>query len=174
MLFLLSLMSCTPKSAPQDNTPSIDFNMALKEHSKLALDLWNVALADALSLKKNIELLTDNPDQNNLSSAQESWRKARQSYSKTEALRFQEGPIDHAEHGVESRLNAWPLDELYIEGNDTQKGIIDSADLDITAKLLIEKNEAMGEESISLGYHAIEFLLWGVDEAADGPGERSC
>jgi putative iron-regulated protein len=33
-------------------------------------------------------------------------------------------------------------------------------------------NEAGGETNISIGYHAIEFLLWGQDQSSSGPGAR--
>src|SRR5262249_14556453 len=42
----------------------------------------------------------------------------------------------------------------------------------IDAELLVSLNEGQGEETISTGYHAIEFLLWGQDFNADGPGDR--
>jgi len=72
-------------------------------------------------------------------------------------------------------LNAWPLDEAYIESSSaTVKGIIDNtADYpELSQELLISLNEQEGEENISMGYHAIEFLLWGIDQSAEGPGER--
>ena len=37
-------------------------------------------------------------------------------------------------------------------------------------ELLVELNEAEGEDTISTGYHAVEFLLWGQDLSATGPG----
>ena len=44
--------------------------------------------------------------------------------------------------------------------------------LAITRELLVEANERGGEENVSTGWHAIEFLLWGQDFADDGPGTR--
>ena len=176
MFLFLSLISCASKSVPTNPQTTVEenqYNLVLKTHADLALELWTATLNDSLILKEQIELFIKDPNENNLIQAQNSWIVARKSYSKTEALRFQNGPIDHAEQGVESRLNAWPLDELYIEGNELQKGLIDSENLELTKELLVDKNEALGEESISLGYHAIEFLLWGVDESKDGPGQRS-
>ena len=40
----------------------------------------------------------------------------------------------------------------------------------IDADLLVSLNEEGGEENVSTGWHAIEFLLWGQDLNADGPG----
>jgi putative iron-regulated protein len=53
-------------------------------------------------------------------------------------------------------------------------GIINDPDTypEITADVLAEANEVGGETNISTGWHAIEFLLWGQDLSADGPGSR--
>jgi putative iron-regulated protein len=53
-----------------------------------------------------------------------------------------------------------------------QAGIINRPDTPITKAGLLTLNEAGGEANISTGYHAIEFLLWGQDLSADGPGAR--
>ena len=42
----------------------------------------------------------------------------------------------------------------------------------IDADLIVSLNEVGGEANISTGWHAIEFLLWGQDLSADGPGAR--
>ena len=43
---------------------------------------------------------------------------------------------------------------------------------EITAEALTAANEEGGETNISTGWHAIEFLLWGQDLSATGPGAR--
>ena len=90
--------------------------------------------------------------------------------------RFYGGPIDD-ENGPEGLINAWPLDESYVDYVEgaPEAGIINNqADYPaIDADLLESLNEAGAEENISTGYHAIEFLLWGQDMNADGSGDRS-
>jgi putative iron-regulated protein len=39
--------------------------------------------------------------------------------------------------------------------------------------LILSLNEKEGKKNISTGFHAIEFLLWGQDLSATGPGDRS-
>ena len=95
---------------------------------------------------------------------------------KTEIYCFYEGPIDNEVDGPEGLINAWPLDESYIdyiEGNP-DAGIINMPDEypTIDAELLVSLNEEDGEENVSTGWHAIEFLLWGQDMNLDGPGYR--
>jgi putative iron-regulated protein len=73
-------------------------------------------------------------------------------------------------------MNAWPLDEAYIdyvEGAPVS-GVVNLPDEypTIDADLLVSLNEAGGETNVSTGWHAIEFLLWGQDLSAEGPGAR--
>ena len=73
-------------------------------------------------------------------------------------------------------MNAWPLDEAYIDYvvGSPNAGIINNpADFpSIDADLVVSLNEEGGEENVSTGWHAIEFLLWGQDTSEDGPGVR--
>ena len=77
---------------------------------------------------------------------------------------------------MEVLVNAWPLDEAYIDYvvGSPNAGIINSpADFpSIDADLIVSLNEEGGEENVSTGWHAIEFLLWGQDTSEDGPGVR--
>jgi len=76
-------------------------------------------------------------------------------------------------------LNAWPLDENFIDYVDGAPGagiINDEDDYPTIDKALLQSlNEDGGEKNISVGYHAIEFLLWGQDltaPSANKPGQR--
>ena len=51
-------------------------------------------------------------------------------------------------------------------------GFVNDADFVINEANVRGANEAEGEKNISTGYHAIEFLLWGQDLSATGPGNR--
>ena len=91
-------------------------------------------------------------------------------------FRFYGGPIDNEVDGPEGLINAWPMDEGYVdyvEGNPAA-GIINMPDEypEITAELIISLNEEGGEANVSTGWHAIEFLLWGQDLSPEGPGAR--
>jgi putative iron-regulated protein len=124
------------------------------------------ALFGAQDLKVAIDALVANPSESTLEAAKQAWFASREPYGQTEAFRFASGPID-AEDGPEGLLNAWPLDESYIDyidGNISAGIINDLATYPTLDKeLLASLNEQGGEENISIGYHAIEFLLWGQD-----------
>lgn len=137
---------------------------------------YSKSLASARMMDGAIDAFLANPNPATLEAAKRSWLLARDDYGPTEAFRFYGGPIDNEENGPEGLINAWPLDEGYIdyvEGNPTA-GIINMPDEypTIDADLLVSLNEEGGEANVSTGWHAIEFLLWGQDLNAVGPGAR--
>lgn len=130
----------------------------------------------AESLREAVDEFVANPSAVLLDSARAAWLAARPTYLQTEMARFYEGPIDNAETGPEGRINAWPLDEGYIDyvaGNANSGIINDPAGFpSLTKQAIADLNEIGGESNISTGYHAIEFLLWGQDQSADRNGNR--
>jgi putative iron-regulated protein len=137
---------------------------------------YSDALAQAQTLKTALDAFIAAPDPTTLAAAQEAWLAAREPYGQTEAFRFYDGPIDNPDDGPEGLLNAWPLDEAYVDyvvGDDTA-GIINKPDLfpTLDKTVIADQNEKGAEENISTGYHAIEFLLWGQDLNPTGPGAR--
>ena len=134
------------------------------------------SLASARIMDGAIDTFLANPSQPSLDAAKHAWLRARDDYGVTEIYRFYNGPIDNEEDGPEGLINAWPLDEAYIDyvDGDTDAGIVNNPEEfpAIDAALLVSLNEEGGEENVSTGWHAIEFLLWGQDQNADGPGYR--
>jgi putative iron-regulated protein len=115
-----------------------------------------------------------------LNQVRQAWLDSRFSYGETEAFRFYEGPIDFGKRpdgtqGPEGLINAWPLNEAYIDAvqGNSNAGIINDPNIPITREALIKRNASDDEADVTTGYHAIEFLLWGQDFNADGPGNRS-
>lgn len=134
------------------------------------------SLAKARDLKTAIDAYVATPSAATLEAAKTAWLAAREPYGQTEAYRFYDGPIDNPEDGPEGQINAWPLDEAYVDyvvGN-ANAGIINNPAMfpTLSKELIAEQNENGAEENVSTGYHAIEFLLWGQDLSATGPGAR--
>ena len=134
------------------------------------------SLDSAQILDDAIDVFVENPTPATLEAAKRAWLEARDDYGVTEAYRFYGGPIDNEEDGPEGLINAWPLDEAYIDyvEGDPNAGIVNNPGEfpEITADLIVSLNEVGGEANVSTGWHAIEFLLWGQDLNADGPGDR--
>lgn len=148
----------------------------IENYANIVYQNYQDALDDANDLETAINDFTANPTQAKFDTAKAAWKTARESYGTTEAFRFANGPIDNDQDfsAPEGLINAWPLDEAYIDYvNDSNSpdyggGIINKPAIypTISKALLVDLNESADEKSISTGYHAIEFLLWGQDLTA--------
>lgn len=160
------------------STSKVTKKAVIANYADLVYNNYKKAYDDAVILENAIKTFTTTPTDANFSEAKNKWKQARESYGTTEAFRFANGPIDD-ENGPEALMNAWPLDENfvdYVEGA-SDAGIINATAIyPIISKELLESlNENGGEKNISVGYHAIEFLLWGQDLTAPSenlPGQR--
>jgi putative iron-regulated protein len=146
----------------------------LSHYASLVHDSYADSLQGAKRLQLAIDAFLANPSAESLQAARKAWLAAREFYGQTEAYRFYGGPID-GDQGPETRINAWPMDESYVDGvqDRPQAGLINNRRFVINRENVIAQNERGGEENIASGWHAIEFLLWGQDLSATGPGERS-
>jgi putative iron-regulated protein len=144
----------------------------VRAHVAHCRQLHVAAAEGAERLQRAVAVFLERPDQPTMDAARAAWREARVVYGQLEALRFHGGPID----AVEPLLNAWPVDESYIDhvvGRPAAGIVHDRGTFRvISAPVLEHANERGGETNISVGWHAIEFLLWGQDLSADGPGQR--
>jgi putative iron-regulated protein len=126
----------------------------------------------AKALLRAIETLVAKPGAPELAAARTAWTAARAVYCETEVLRFQDGPIEP----IEPFVNAWPIDEVFLDYvvGAPDAGIVQDAQRfpNLTQSVLRLANERGGEANVSTGWHAIEFLLWGQDLDAEGPGQR--
>jgi len=131
----------------------------------------------AVAMRARIATFVKAPSAETLKAAKGAWVAGRKAYVQTEVFRFYNGPIDNPSTGVETFLNAWPLDEAYIDGveGDPDAGIINDPKQypALDGNLLTILNERGGEANVAIGWHAIEFLLWGQDRDPEGPGARS-
>ncbi|MCA9868166.1 MAG: hypothetical protein KC410_16900 [Anaerolineales bacterium] len=165
-----------PESLPAD-TPEIAALKAevVANYADIVYAGYQDTYDAAVALRAALQAFVADPAPGTHQAAKDAWLAAREPYGQTEAFRFYGGPIDD-EDGPEPLINAWPLDEAYVDyvAGAPDAGIINNvADYpEITPALLESLNESGAEENISVGYHAIEFLLWGQDLSADGSGSR--
>jgi putative iron-regulated protein len=159
--------------------PKYDAYPVIANYAALVAENYKQSLLDAKDLQIAIGALLENPSQKAMNTARNAWLNARTSYLQTEAFRFYEGPIDFVdektgEEGPEGRLNAWPMNEGfidYVEGNP-KAGIINDSSIEVTAASIREKDQVEDEADVTTGFHAIEFLLWGQDMDPTAPGNR--
>lgn len=152
----------------------------IEDYTQLVHANYSDVLAGAQGLQSAVNGFLDQPTEESLAAAKQAWLDSRPAYGQSEAFRFQNGPIDFFDEntgaeGPEGRINAWPLNEAfidYVEGN-ANAGLVNNTDIEITKDNLINNNTMSDESDVTTGYHAIEFLLWGQDFSTTGPGTRS-
>jgi putative iron-regulated protein len=173
-ILMIGFVSCqkddTNDDANANDNELKDLKVAvIGDYADLVLNNYLAAYDDAVSLQTALSNFTASPSAAGLQTAKTAWLQARETYGITEAFRFAEGPIDviGTEEGPEGLLNAWPLDESYLDYVEgaADAGIINNLTTypTIDKALLTSLNGEGGEENVSVGYHAIEFLLWGQD-----------
>ena len=178
-IILVFSFSCSKTELSKEESNQSASSDELKQVVLNYSNIVHASYVDSMNLAKNMQEKINNfleaPSQRGLDEAKQSWIDSRFPYLQTEVYRFYGGPIDD-EDGPEGLLNAWPMDESYVDyvKGSPKSGIINNTEKypEITQELLLSLNEKEGEENISCGYHAIEFLLWGQDFNSDGPGNR--
>jgi putative iron-regulated protein len=173
LLFAASVLSFALGGAVHAQTAATHAAVAA-HYATLVHAKYSDALSAAQAMQQAVKAFTAAPSQAKLEAARKAWLDAREFYGQTEAFRFYGGPIDD-DKGTEGQLNAWPMDESYVDYVEGKKtaGLINNRRQPITKKALAAQNEKGGEENVATGWHAIEFLLWGQDLSDTGPGNRS-
>lgn len=171
-LLLATALAAVPL-ARADAPEASAVTAVLRHYARLVHSSYADTLSQARLLQRSVRRFLAAPDEAALARARAAWIAARECYGQTEAFRFYGGPIDAAD-GPEPRINAWPVDESFIDAvrGRPEAGLIQQRGLPLDRATLIRLNTFDGEENIATGWHAIEFLLWGQDFSASGPGER--
>lgn len=174
-VILVGLMSAC---SSDDDTNGVDplRQQVVDNYASLVLANYEDAITTAKALQTQVNAFVLAPSAKGLEDCKTAWLKSRIPYLQTEAFRFYDGPIDAAADNFEGLINAWPLDEAYIDyvSDDAKAGVINNltAYPTITEAVLLSDNEKNGETDVKVGYHAIEFLLWGQDLYKDSAGKR--
>lgn len=174
--FILLALISGCDSDDDDNSVDALRQEVVDNYAGLVSANYTDAITLAKDLQTKVTAFVQNPTAQGLEDCKTAWLKSRVPYLQTEAFRFYDGPIDEATDNYEGLINAWPLDEAYIDyvADDAEAGVIN--DLTnyptISKEVLLADNEKNGETDVKVGYHAIEFLLWGQDLYKDSAGKR--
>lgn len=172
LLLALLLAACAMPGAGREDALERE---AMETYADIVFASYDDSYQSAVAMQQSIDAFLAEPTEGALAAARGAWLTAREPYGQTESYRFYGGPID-GDEGPEGRINSWPLDEQYIDYVEGQPEVGIIAQVEkypaLDAPSLAALNQTTSEESISTGYHAIEFLLWGQDRSVDGPGQR--
>lgn len=193
IVFLSSMLilSCSnDDNAGDEETQTVTQAEVIANHANIVYQSYLDSYNAALIMQTAIADFVENPTDAGFDAAKQAWLDAREPYGQTEVYRETNSPVDVDESattpwgvGNEGQMNAWPIDESYIDyvavGTESHAGNYSSIISDINVALdentLAELNEQDTDKSISTGWHAIEFLLWGQDITSpsdDLPGQR--
>ncbi len=171
-VFFLALGLFWPGCTPADDRLDGIKKQVVAGYAELGHRIYADSLAEAESLAQAVEAFVANPTADGLAKAKAAWSASRIPYLQSEPFRYYAGPIDD-DDGPEAAINGWPLDENYIDSLDGTGILQDQKRYpQLTPEVLEDLNQRDGEENLSCGFHAIEFLLWGQDKSKAGPGNR--
>ena len=164
------------------NVEAVTVSQVRANYAAIARANYGQALTDAQALQTAVLAFTAEPSAELFQATKDAWLVARESYGTTEAFRLSDGPIDgdgsNGEEGPEGLLNSWPMDENFVDYvfSNAMSGFI-NGDQDINIETLSASNGGGSDETeVFVGYHTIEFLLWGQDnpDSTDKlPGQRA-
>ena len=148
-----------------------DARPQIESYAMLVRASYAKAAADAAALRDAVSALLAEPGAATLTTARNAWINARVAYLQTEAFRFYDGPIE----AIEGRINAWPLNEAFIDyvDGDPAAGLVNATDVEISRDAILGRDQVTDEADVTTGWHAIEFLLWGQDLSELGAGART-
>ncbi len=162
---------------------SVTSKEIVQTYADIAHAMYEDSLLAGQELSKKINQFLANPTERNLQQAKIAWLASRVPYQQTEVYRFGNVIVDD----WEGKVNAWPLDEGLIDYVDASYGMDSEENPLYTANVIANKSlmikgkqvdasqitkellqdtlhEGSGvEANVAIGYHAIEFLLWGQD-----------
>ena len=167
-----------------------DLREIIRGYRRLAHLSYQAAYHSAGRLRSRIQALIQQPSPRTLAEARQAWRDARVDYSQTEVFRFGNWIVDD----WDTSINAWPVDEGLLDYVATDYAASPSNPLarqnlvaspTVTVDGIALQTDSLNwpqlkfihggsdvEANVVLGYHAIEFLLWGQDRNPEGPGNR--
>lgn len=149
-----------------------DVQNVIKQHAEVCASAYRIAWQETNKLKGQIGLFISRPDAKTFANIREIWKSAFLNYMETEGLRGVATPTD----GLHARIQAWPIDPSKLDSvpGKARAGIVnDTANTPkITAEKLAEAHQpATG--NVVLGFHALEFIIYGNDLYDDGGGYRA-
>ena len=117
----LLLTGCNDDDAPVKPDYTATKQEIVKTYGEVVYATYSDVLTTAQTLDQQAQAFVAAPTAAGLEAVQQAWLAARVPYGQSEAFRFYGGPIDD-ENGPEGLLNAWPMDEAYVDYVDGNAG----------------------------------------------------
>jgi putative iron-regulated protein len=120
--------------------------------------------------QSSITTLTDQTNIENLSLSKQAWLNAHSAYELTTLHRYFAAQLLGEQNSLalmqlQYQINHWPIVPGYIDYVDgyPDSGIVHDINVNLDADSLREQHGSFDVSEVTLGFHVIEFLLWGYD-----------
>ncbi|MDP2607815.1 MULTISPECIES: imelysin family protein [unclassified Oceanobacter] len=166
-----------PTAAELSTSPGGSFPATINDHlTHSAFDSYLQAYASSEALQGAVSALIGQPDSATLAAARSAWRDSYSAFLRTRLYGFLpiSDPVEWQRQGVNfhqivNQIDSWPIEGGYLDylPGYPFTGIVNDLALPLTPEALRQQHGFSDPASVSLGFHAIEFLLWGSDGQRD-------
>ncbi len=132
-------------------------------------------------LHRQVDALLENPGKDSLQAARHAWRTAHAAYKATRlyqnlelehpqfdqsSTQFDQNSMEPVLHRLWDRLDAYPLEPGYLDyvTGYPFSGLVFAESIPLTQENLNEQHHLGDAQYVTLGFHALEFLLWGENQ----------
>lgn len=166
-----TLAGCRKIEKIDQVTYAAEIRGVIKQHAEVCYAAYKTAWQKADMLRGKTSLFLAQPNASSHAVLRETWNAAHAAYMETEALRGVGTPVD----GIHPNVAAWPIDPAALDtvpGN-VKAGIVHDINgiPNITAEA-VKAGHQPRVNKVLTGFHAIEFLIYGVDLYDDAGGAR--
>lgn len=143
--------------------------IVLEYVEQIGADLNRVGI-EIGKFQSSIVMLTDQTSSENLSVSRQAWLDAHSAYELTTLHRYFAAQLIGEQNSLalmqlQYQINHWPIIPGYIDYVDgyPDSGIVHDINVNLDVDSLREQHGAFDVSEVTLGFHVIEFLLWGYD-----------
>ncbi len=169
---LITVTGCRRSPKLDLETHGDEMAAAVLQHAEVCSSAYRIVWQTADKLRAQIDLFLKRPTAKGFADVRESWKQALLSYAETEGLRGFGTPAD----GFHPRIQSWPVDPSLLDTvpGRPRSGIVHQASEfpKITDETLLEAHQP-GAGRVFVGFHVLEFLIFGSDLYDDGGGYRA-
>ncbi|MFB6374703.1 MAG: imelysin family protein [Bradymonadaceae bacterium] len=152
--------SGAPPDSPLDAVPADLQCNVLVHYANLAEAVFRDAAERGETLVERIKPLRREPTEDELADARGAWVEARRPFVVSRVFRTDGAPSPTQRLG------------RHLPGPPTPASQVDGPAREGTGDVGTEATSLTGDDPLATNFHAIEFLLWGPDTNAHGPGQR--
>lgn len=168
-LFLSAISSCKKDEKTVYTYQVSRLKFAYQQMQRVLLTDF---VSSSVTMRNRINLFHDMATQNNLEGSRQEWKNTSEKFTLLGPYKSGYASADIGYHSSKSFFDFYPINYRYIDYSEDQPagGIINDTENHPSIQPLHLLHQEGGEANCTVGFHVIEFLLWGEDLSLSGPG----